>query len=323
MPPIEQPESSELLTRYLLGALSEEEAERLDERSIADDEFVLRLDAVESDLVDAFVRGDLSGESLERFKSVYLSTSKKVEKVAFAKALLGIEEKAATPAAERSVTKAAPGAQPERKAVEGHSAKHWFSSSRLVLQWAFATVALLAVFSSGYLYVENARLRKQQSAVYKQQLASEQQAQELEKQLDEQRAANAGVLKELERLHETISASPSLHTIAVLLVPPTRGVGQIPTVSVPPGTDRVTLRLQLEADDFPTYRASLKNPVTNQIDWRGTRLKVRTEGARRELAITFAVSLLKQQNYVLELSGVPAQGSEELLSSYAFKVVVK
>ncbi len=38
-----------LLTGYLLGTLSEEETERLDEFSISDDEFAMRLSTVEND----------------------------------------------------------------------------------------------------------------------------------------------------------------------------------------------------------------------------------------------------------------------------------
>ncbi len=52
--------NDQVLIRYLLGSLSEEEAERLDELGIADDAFAWRLRAVENDLVDGYVRGELS-----------------------------------------------------------------------------------------------------------------------------------------------------------------------------------------------------------------------------------------------------------------------
>jgi hypothetical protein len=58
-----------LLVRYLVGALPDHETERLDELSVADDEFAIRLRAAEHDLVDAYVRGELSGETLDHFRS--------------------------------------------------------------------------------------------------------------------------------------------------------------------------------------------------------------------------------------------------------------
>ena len=76
------------LERYLLGLLPDEDAERLDEMSISDDEVAGRLRVVENDLVDAYVRGTLSGEKLERFESFYLSSDRRREKVRFARTFL-------------------------------------------------------------------------------------------------------------------------------------------------------------------------------------------------------------------------------------------
>ena len=44
------------LTRYLLGQLAGEEADRLDELAIVDDEVAWRVREIENDLVDAYVR---------------------------------------------------------------------------------------------------------------------------------------------------------------------------------------------------------------------------------------------------------------------------
>ena len=73
MPNAHAPDDS-VLVRYLVGSMPDAEAERLDELSVADDEFALRLSAVEHDLVDAFVNGELSGDVLERFRARYLTS---------------------------------------------------------------------------------------------------------------------------------------------------------------------------------------------------------------------------------------------------------
>jgi anti-sigma-K factor RskA len=77
------------LTRYLLGTLPEEEREHLDELSIVDDDVALRLRVTEDELIDAYVRGELNGSTLERFEAEYLSTPERRSRVQFAQTLRG------------------------------------------------------------------------------------------------------------------------------------------------------------------------------------------------------------------------------------------
>src|ERR1700720_1221919 len=102
--PGKQVYDDQLLIRYLLGTLPEQETERLDELSIVGDDFACRLSEVENDLVDAYVSGQLSGETLERFQSSYLSSAARREKVRFAEALLARENRAASAPAGNTAT---------------------------------------------------------------------------------------------------------------------------------------------------------------------------------------------------------------------------
>ena len=83
------------VVQYLLGAAPEEQTELLDRLSISDDDFACRLRALEDDLVDAYVRGELSGDTLERFRRFYLSSPLRREKVRFAEALLPLADRRA------------------------------------------------------------------------------------------------------------------------------------------------------------------------------------------------------------------------------------
>jgi hypothetical protein len=53
-----------VLVRYLLGSLPVDEAEPIEEASIVDDDLSARLNAIERDLVDSYVRGELEGPNL-------------------------------------------------------------------------------------------------------------------------------------------------------------------------------------------------------------------------------------------------------------------
>src|SRR5262249_31757326 len=85
--PIRQSLQDAQLIRYLVGALSEDETNRLDELSVVDDELAGRLRALEDDLVDAYASGTLKGETLERFETFYLASPQRRAKAEFARGL--------------------------------------------------------------------------------------------------------------------------------------------------------------------------------------------------------------------------------------------
>ena len=120
------------LIRYLVGALTDEDAARLDELSIADDRFAADLHAAEHDLVDAYVRGALEGDTLRRFETHYLASSEGRSKVAFARAL-------------RTYPRG-------RRRLAAYP----------LLQWGLAAAATVLLAAAGYLFAENGRLKRQQ-----------------------------------------------------------------------------------------------------------------------------------------------------------------
>ena len=72
------------IAQYLLGFLSETEAERFDKLSVTDDQFADALRIAEKDLVDAYVQGELTGQDLDRFETYYLSSPLRRSNVEFA-----------------------------------------------------------------------------------------------------------------------------------------------------------------------------------------------------------------------------------------------
>jgi hypothetical protein len=244
------------------------------------------LNAAEIELVDAYVNGELSGEDLELFRSAYLSSAARREKVRFAEALLMGHRVVPAPAAASS-----------------QGFLRWFTAPCLALQGGFAAAAALMLLAGGFLLRENLRLQNQ---------VAQARAQELQRQIDAQRAA----------VKARVEAGPparELKTVSFVLMAEARGPGGIATVSVPPGTDRVAFQLELEADDFPVYQVALKDPATGRILWRSGRLKATSQGETKVLSVTLAADLLRPQNYTFELTGTPARGAPEVVSSYSFR----
>ena len=91
--PHEFSDEDEQLVSYLLGLLTDEDAERLDEMSIADDHVALDLRVVENDLVDAYVRGAMTDDTREQFELAYLSSPHRFCMVRFAEAFCGVTDR--------------------------------------------------------------------------------------------------------------------------------------------------------------------------------------------------------------------------------------
>ncbi len=326
----QQLDNDERIIDYLLGSLSAEESEQLDERSFTDDTFAARLQIVENDLLDAYARGELSRERLERFNSIYLTSPKKRELVQFAKTLQAFKSynSAVQTGEPRTITTTDEKSRP--KASLNSTWWRFFTLPRLSLQWGLAAATLVLILIGGYLAIDNARLRNHLSAIDSERQALQKREQELETALASARQADTETASELERVRERLAAlerqplpkdeqpaAPNLPKVATFaLAPQLRGASQLVTVRLPAETQMVALQLELEARDFSNYQAALKNLATGEIIWRSGKLKA----AGKMVSVRLRADLLKPQNYTLELSGLSTNDTADVVGTYTFKV---
>ena len=306
--------NDERLSRYLLGSLPEREAEELDELSVADEEVAARLSAVEHDLVDAYVRGELSGDTLDRFRSRYLSSSTGIRKVGFAEALLAYDA--------RTVG--------EKRSRDPARVWNVLTRPRFIPNWAMAAAALLVLAVAAGLSIDNLRLRREIAQSVSERGALDVRMQDLQRQMDADRTSSAEAEKELARLRAQATESPSTSgrpaanaVLSFLLLPPRRGPGDLQTITIPRETADVRLQAQLESDDFPAYSAALTDPASGRTLWRRAPAAAQSSAHTRIVTATVPAHLLKAQNYVLEIRGVPRGGSPELIAGYAFRIVLQ
>jgi hypothetical protein len=177
--------------------------------------------------------------------------------------------------------------------------------------------------AAGYLSFDNWRLQKQISDSRAQQATFDQREQQLQKQLDNERSARAESAKEIERLRQSQTNLEQLTTVSLILPPPTRGAARPPTITLQPGTNLAVLILTLDAGDFSQYRATLKDPAADQVLWSSGNLQPSSLGDKKAVSISFPGTLLKPQNYMVELAGLPARGAPESIGSYSFRAVLK
>src|SRR5437016_72004 len=141
-----------LLVQYLLGNLSEEEQVQVEDRAFADAGYLGALEAAEADLIDAYVRGELSQSERRGFEGRFLMSPQRRSKVEFARALSMVTAE----------LRADESAGSERQSG-------WQSLVRLVrgwnpaMQFAAGLAALICVAGASWLTVQNAAMRARQA----------------------------------------------------------------------------------------------------------------------------------------------------------------
>jgi len=292
---------NQLLIRYLLGSLSEDETVRLDELSIADDRFAADLHAVEHDLVDAYASGALDEDTRRRFELHYLSSPQGRAKVAFARTLMLYARRG--------------------KPALGHAGVRKPGAARGLIQWSLAAAAMGLLAVAGYLFSENARLKHQLVDV---RAGLDERQQQLDERLRHDQAATAEAARELDRLRQSLAQLQGATRLVAsfVLLPPTRGATELPTLSIPRGPGLLAVKVQLESDDFPVYRVTMTDPAAGQVIWSSGILQASGDAESKALSITLGADLLKPRRYTLEVIGVPARGAAESVGIYAFRVVL-
>lgn len=276
------------LVQYLLGLLPMDRTERLDEESVADDDVAARLRIAEHDLVDAYVRGKLSGETLGRFESHYLASPVRRDNVAFARRFVS--------AVDRAV------------AAEGLASGRARRGSSLVRRIGVAAAVILVAF--GVMLFLTVRARNGMS------VASSVGAgvnQDQGDSLPQPARSKPG-------RESAPAASPGLPIVALLL-PQTRSVGPVTALAIPSGADRLGLELRLESNDFPLYQVGLRDPAVNRIVWRSSWLSSASRAGQPSIEVSIPSGLLKPQHYALDLTGRGTGTGSEVAGSYVFEVV--
>ncbi len=333
-----------LLVQYLLGGLDEAKAEVtevFDELSVTDDEFAARLRAVEDDLVDAYVRMELREPELTQFQSYYLASPHRREKVKFAQSFQALaERKMAAKAVGASALSvdisgrdtvahvSSPAKQTGKESVPWRRLS-LFTIPNLTLQRSFAAAAILMLVVIGWLVFRTSQMRSWMDQAQAERKLLQQQGQELQAQLDQQRAAGLESEKELERVREKLARLEqrqvsigivSFGLIAGGTLRGPSGAEQIPTITIPPGTDYVSLQLDLPPNGYSAYRAELWRSREDPSVWESGKLKARDGKIGRVIDANIPAGRLNSKVYVIEVIGIPSRGTPEKLADYRFRV---
>ena len=299
---------TELITSYLLGELSDEERSRLEEQYFADADLSHEVQAVRDDLVDAYVRGRLPRRERERFEKYFMASPRRRERVEFAAALVQSSRAGSMVGVSRW----------------GSYLASVFAGPRAGM--AAAAVVLMAVGS--WLVFKALMQPDGGGAPTGEQVASgpgEQATPPTEPPGGEVRSGEVvtpGPTGPSPKLPPAVAPRPTPRrepSVAAFTLTPNlvRGDEGEPVV-IPRGTDIVLLRFGLEGDRYESYRAQLRTPEGREA-WSAAHVKVRNTASGLTASLRVPSKLLKDEDYVLRLSGVTAAGKVEEVAEFYFR----
>jgi hypothetical protein len=303
------------LMQYLLGNLPETDSERLDELSVSDDMLAMRLWDAENDLVDAYVRQELSAANHQRFKSHYLTTPRRLRKVQFAESLLRLNQ-----SGNNVTTLLRP--PPTATIARSGSPRRW--------QMALAAGVVLAV-AAGFA-LDDLRIRQQfaSSTASLRDLTS--QVRSGAQELDAQKKRTTALAADTQRLETLISelrtanaAAGGVKTLLVrvasfLLLPPKRGLEVATVLAVPADAQQIEIRLLLEDNEFAHYRVNIKSRGSATSLWQSPMLSPEVGAQGASLKINVQAMTLMPGAYTVEITGIAKKGAERV-ASYAVSIV--
>lgn len=315
---------SQRAKQYLLGTLAPADKSRFEEDYFTDHELFEEMEIVEDELVDAYIRKQLSKDDLSNFETNLTGSSRLKQKVEFARTL-------AKSTSSLGLLVIDPAASDPK---ESFWRRFLFpNSTRPRFALALLSLALLLVLGSGALFFAWMRLRtahrqlESERAELQQRnqilgVESEKQKSELVAQLDQARAENARLLEELESKRDQPLQSQEKTVTFLLFSGALRSTGRRNLVAISPQTVNVRLRLALPAEAYSSYSASIKTAEQTQI-LNKAQLKPQTARHGKIVVLLLSGSQLQPGTYIVELTGLNASGNPEPLSDYTFQVVRK
>jgi anti-sigma factor RsiW len=305
-------QNDDLLTRYLLGDLSDEEQERVEERYISDPGFYDQLLVAEDDLIDSYAERALTPQQLAGFEKHFLRSPERQKKVAFAEAWMAY-------VARQSV--AAKAAAVERKITEKKRSLFEFLRPAAWPLAARVAAAVLVLVVGGWLIFEVLRLKTQVEQTEAQRAALQQQNEDLAQQIDAEKNHSLELAAKLEEERLQPPAQPnqvSSNIVSFFLTPGLlRGNGEAKRNVIPTGAREVNLQLSFNDEQYERYDVVITNVEGREV-WRKDAGKPQSRNGGKAITVRVPAGLFKTNDYIVNVIGTD---SSDKVARFVFTVV--
>jgi hypothetical protein len=286
-----------LLVKYLLGSLTDEEQVEIENRAFEDSNYMAALDAIEAELIDAYVRAQLSQAERRAFERRFLMSPGRRNKVEFAKALASIASES----------------QADTPIVTWQTVLGFVRGWKPIAQVAAAMTILILVVGGSWLIIQNAAMRSRLTLLEAQRRQFEIRQKELRPKLAVQSPGR----------QSPAPGMPSTPAVASLVFLPglTRAENRVEQLQLSPSVQIVHVEIQLEArDDYPRFRTELHTRSGKDILSEDNLPRRRTD-AGYSVIFDMPASALPAGQYELALKGILNNQSVQDIGYYYFSVV--
>lgn len=327
-------EKDEMMRRYLLDQMSDEERNSVEENFLEDDNFFEEITALEDELYYDYKQNRLSTQEKIAFEKIFLATSNDLEKAEFVEAFLQAT-------AEISAEKTAPSLW--------QSVVAFFSFSNASFRLGSAIASILLLFIVGFWILNNSNRKIDDVAVgvpetinvqtptptpFDEKIIEDNQKEQekIEKKITEEKQKteqNDNKIKELEKQKENLNreiekninkktappAQPQKTFLALILSPGLvrDGSGKIPKIKLTPEIQTLNLTLPIKKGvEAENVKIVVRSIGGGQISSSSAKL-----GTRKSLSLGVPSKNLKRGDYEIVL--INSADNEEL-ESYYFSV---
>jgi anti-sigma-K factor RskA len=338
-------EDEQLIRRYLLGELDEQELTQVETRLMTDDDFDSHVQLIEDELIEEYVYKELNAQERETFKQRLLAAPEVREKVEFATAfktyIQQVPEPEPVPAVVTQTIHPKPAPlvpQPKPTSWFDALAAFW-KAQKALAAFSLATVVLLLT-ATIWLAIRNERTQNRLRELEAQQAAFQAESAALTKERDEANARAtkaqdetqainqekdklvqelAGLKKTEKKTGETVPLGDSV--IAMLQpLDDTRssssGNGTPLTLDKP----NLELRLKVTQNIYKSFSATVRKRGDSLPPFELTSSDVKRGRSYSLVILKISASQLTDGKYEIALTGTTPAGKTESVDSYAFSV---
>lgn len=282
----------------------------------------------EEELIDAYVRGQLSLANRTLLEKGLRSSPQLVDRLHFARLLADAADRAAEDEF----------ALPREQSVPSFTAWWPFGLTwgRPAFNFALAACALIIFMGVAGLFVTWLRVRRESQQLADQQATLERQKLQLQKSAAEQRLAADQLTAELKEKQQKLEADQqrideltqalnqkslalSAATATLFLLPTSRSSGNERELKLAAETSKISLQLAVSSIDYHAFVAEIRNSQQRVI----SRPKVGAPHPGKPVIVTVPSKRLPPGAYTLQLSGVLPDGTNETVSNYSFRITRK
>lgn len=305
--------------QFLLGEMPEEERVEFEQNFILDAEMFENLHVAEDELIENYVRGNLSENDQQKFETKFLTNEKRRERVAFTRAML-------KNFANQSALK--------KQEAEGERVSIWANLISFFKQPQFAfssALAILLLLLGGWFLLKtiNQPVDVVQNTPTPTPQISVTPTPQIVENTNNTPNQNIEPINQRPKVEPTLNKTPDntnlqkpvqtpstpVITTLALFTGGVRSDGKTNELNLPKNSGGANLQLNLESQDYKTYRAEIVDQ-NGKIIYRSGKLSAN----KSKVNAFVPAQNLKRGDYIIKLYGKNVQNQDESVADFQFRV---